>query len=110
MSRRETVIFALVAAAFALLSLLPFFGSAYFMTLSISVAMYGVLATSWALFSGPTHYISLATAAFYGVGAYTVGAGIESLPYVVLVAISPNAAFIRANMPASIGKPFHPGG
>ena len=34
--------------------------------------MYAVLATSWALFSGPTHYISLATAAFYGVGAYVV--------------------------------------
>ena len=88
MSRRETVIFALVAAAFALLSLLPFFGSAYFMTLSISVAMYGVLATSWALFSGPTHYISLATAAFYGIGAYTVGAGIEALPYPVLLFIA----------------------
>ena len=88
MSRRETVIFALVAAAFALLSLLPFVGSAYFMTLSISVAMYGVLATSWALFSGPTHYISLATAAFYGIGAYTVGAGIEALPYPVLLLIA----------------------
>jgi branched-chain amino acid transport system permease protein len=87
-SRRETVIFALVAAAFALLSLLPFVGSAYFMTLSISVAMYGVLATSWALFSGPTHYISLATAAFYGIGAYTVGAGIEALPYPVLLLIA----------------------
>ena len=35
------------------------------------------------------------------------------LPYlatiVVLVLISRNAAFIRVNMPASIGKPFHPG-
>ena len=39
---------------------------------------------------------------------------LSMLPYVativVLVAISRNAAFIRANMPASIGKPFHPGG
>ena len=36
------------------------------------------------------------------------------LPYlatiVVLVAISRNASFIRVNMPASIGKPFFPGG
>jgi simple sugar transport system permease protein len=35
------------------------------------------------------------------------------LPYlatiVVLVLISRNAAFIRVNMPASIGKPFFPG-
>ena len=35
------------------------------------------------------------------------------LPYlatiVVLVLISSNAAWIRQNMPASLGKPFHPG-
>jgi simple sugar transport system permease protein len=35
------------------------------------------------------------------------------LPYaatiLVLVLISRNPALIRANMPASIGKPFHPG-
>jgi simple sugar transport system permease protein len=36
------------------------------------------------------------------------------LPYlatiVVLVLISRNATWIRVNMPASLGKPFHPGG
>jgi hypothetical protein len=36
------------------------------------------------------------------------------LPYlatiVVLVLISRNPAWIRVNMPASLGKPFHPGG
>ncbi len=48
------------------------------------------------------------------------GAGVEiarqflaMLPYiatiVVLALISRNAAFIRINMPASLGKPFHPG-
>jgi branched-chain amino acid transport system permease protein len=50
--------------------------------------MYTVLATSWALFSGPTHYISLATAAFYGIGAYVVAGGIGALPYPVLVALA----------------------
>ena len=34
--------------------------------------IYTVLATAWALFSGPTRYISLATVAFFGIGAYTV--------------------------------------
>ncbi len=37
--------------------------------------MYAVLCTAWTLFSGPTHYISLATAAFFGLGTYTVGLG-----------------------------------
>ena len=36
--------------------------------------MFTVLATSWTLFSGPTNYISLATAAFFGIGMYTVAA------------------------------------
>ncbi len=39
---------------------------------------------------------------------------LSMLPYlstiVVLVLISRNAGFIKVNMPASIGKPFHPGG
>ena len=39
---------------------------------------------------------------------------LSMLPYLatiaVLVAISRNAAFIRVNMPASLGKPFFPGG
>lgn len=39
---------------------------------------------------------------------------LSMLPYVativVLVLISRNTGFIRANMPASLGKPFHPGG
>lgn len=39
---------------------------------------------------------------------------LSMLPYVativVLVAISRNAAWVRANMPASLGKPFDPGG
>jgi simple sugar transport system permease protein len=39
---------------------------------------------------------------------------LSMLPYlatiVVLVAISRNAAWVRANMPASLGKPFHPDG
>jgi branched-chain amino acid transport system permease protein len=50
--------------------------------------MYTVLATSWALFSGPTNYISLATAAFYGIGMYTVAGGFGLLPFPALVALA----------------------
>ncbi|EHR73582.1 putative ABC-type transport system, permease component [Burkholderiales bacterium JOSHI_001] len=49
-----------------------------------------------------------------GQGVQVASQWLSMLPYlatiVVLVAISRNAAFIRANMPASIGKPFTPGG
>lgn len=96
MSSKEKGIFAALAAAFVVLAFLPSLGNAYLLTLGISIAMYGVLATSWALFSGPTHYISLATAAFYGLGAYTVASGIEQLPYVVLVGIAAVAGAVVA--------------
>lgn len=78
------------------LALLPKVGSAYVMTLAMSIAMYAVLATSWALFSGPTHYISLATGAFYGLGAYVVASGIGVLPYWVLVLIAAAAGAVLA--------------
>jgi branched-chain amino acid transport system permease protein len=71
-------------------------GHSYLLTLGVGIAMYTVLATSWALFSGPTHYISLATAAFYGLGAYVVAAGIGVLPYPALVALAGAAGAVAA--------------
>ena len=45
-----------------------------------------MLATAWALFSGPTRYISLATVAFFGIGAYTVAVLGEMLPWPLVLA------------------------
>lgn len=78
----------LAAVLLAAAACLPLTGSAYWLTIGVTVAMYAVLATSWALFSGPTHYISLATAAFFGLGTYTTGIGIEHLPYWTLLPIA----------------------
>ena len=63
--------------------------SGYWLALGVSIAMYAVLATSWTLFSGPTNYISLATAAFFGVGMYIVGLGVEhqmAMPMLIVIA------------------------
>lgn len=60
---------------------LPWVASPFHLTIGVTIVMFTVLATSWAIFSGPTHYISLATAAFYGVGTYTTGMLIEVMPY-----------------------------
>jgi branched-chain amino acid transport system permease protein len=87
-SGREARALLLIAALFALLACLPLLRHGYLLSLGVSVAMYTVLATSWALFSGPTHYISLATAAFYGIGAYVVAAGVGAVPYAVLVGLA----------------------
>lgn len=77
-----------VCAVLAVLAWLPAqLEGEYFLSLGINMLQFGVLATAWASFSGPTRYISLATTAFFGIGAYTVAVLGEVLPWpVVLVA------------------------
>lgn len=88
------------AALLAVAACLPLVDTGYWLSLGVTIAMYTVLATSWALFSGPTHYIALSTAAFFGMGMYVVGGGIEILPFPVLVII---AAVAGALLSAVIG-------
>jgi branched-chain amino acid transport system permease protein len=54
-----------------LFTTLPLYAPAYTVILLTSIFMYIVMTVSWAMFSGPTGYISLAPAAFFGVGIYT---------------------------------------
>jgi branched-chain amino acid transport system permease protein len=100
MTGQEIRALILAALALAAAAALPALGSSYWLTMGVTIAMYTVLATSWALFSGPTHYISLATAAFFGVGTYTTAIGIELLPYWTLL---PIAAVLGAVMAALVG-------
>lgn len=71
----------LALVIFAALAFVPFLVGPYPLGLMIGILGYGVLATAWALFSGPTRYISLATVAFFGLGAYTVAVLGDVLPY-----------------------------
>lgn len=75
------MIFLIPLIALAVLAAVPFFVGAYPLGLGIGILGYGVLATAWALFSGPTRYISLATVAFFGIGAYTVAVLADLMPY-----------------------------
>jgi branched-chain amino acid transport system permease protein len=90
--------FALVALAFGMAASLPFFDTGYWLSLGVSQAMYAVLATSWTLFSGPTHFISLATAAFFGTGMYVVGGSVDLLPYPALVLIAALTGAVLATL------------
>lgn len=86
----------LSAAALGLAALLPLSGNGYLLSIGVTMATYVVLTTSWALFSGPTHYISLATGAFYGLGTYVVAIGIDHLPYPLLLLLALLAGAIAA--------------
>ena len=75
------MIFLIPLIALAALAAVPFFVGAYPLGLGIGILGYATLATAWALFSGPTRYISLATVAFFGIGAYTVAVLADLMPY-----------------------------
>ena len=100
MSARETRNLILSALALGLAALLPFYDTGYLLSIATTMAMLTVLATSWALFSGPTHYISLATAAFFGLGTFVTGLGFQSLPFWSLPLI---AAVLGAGLAALVG-------
>jgi branched-chain amino acid transport system permease protein len=79
-----------VAAVLVMMAVLPIVVPGdYLLSYGINLLQYGTLATAWALFSGPTRYISLATTAFFGIGAYTVAVLGEVLPWpaILLVAL-----------------------
>lgn len=61
----------LAIALFALVALLPLAGDAYWLRLGTTMLMYGVLAMAWNFIGGLAGYPSFASAAFFGLGAYS---------------------------------------
>lgn len=96
LNAKETRVAAAGAVVLALLALLPLVDQGYYLSLALNIVMYAVLCTAWTLFSGPTHYISLATAAFFGVGTYAVALGVDVLPLPVLMLIAAIAGGLLA--------------
>ena len=89
-----------VLAAFA--ATVPLVANGYWLSVCVTGMMYIALATSWSMFSGPTHYISLATAAFFGLGGYLLATGMSDYqqPFWLMLAIVP---FTGAVLAALIG-------
>ncbi|MBR0712836.1 ABC transporter permease subunit [Bradyrhizobium liaoningense] len=73
----------------------PLYVNGYYLALGISILYFTILATAWAMFSGPTRYISLATVAFFGIGAYTAAVLGETWPWpAVLLAAAAIGALV----------------
>jgi branched-chain amino acid transport system permease protein len=90
MSLRRTLV--AIAVSALLLAAGPWVLSDFHMSLVLTCLMYAGLGVSWALFSGPTNYLSLATSAFFGIGAYVTAWGLETLSYGVAVVLGGLAA------------------
>lgn len=78
----------LLLALLVAMATLTLYASTYTVLLATNILLYVILTLSWVLFSAPTGYISLATAAFFGVGIYTSAILGEhlALPLVILTA------------------------
>jgi len=85
-----------VVVLFILLASLPLLASQYAVILLTSVFMYIIITVSWTMFSGPTGYISLAPAAFFGVGVYTSALLGLSLPLPAVIGIGGLGSFCLA--------------
>lgn len=94
----------LVLTVLGLASLaVPFVASEFLMSLALSCLMYAALSSSWALFCGSTRYLSLATSAFFGLGAYTSALVLGQLPWLLAIGLGALlAAAVAAVMGAAV--------
>ena len=86
--RRAAVAIGAIAVLVAVFAAAPWFLSDYQLSLMVNVMGYLVLTIAWALFSGTTRLVSLATAAFFGVGMYTVAMLVKVLPLYATFAVA----------------------
>jgi len=84
---RKVWVPALLLIILLLLVALPYARPGYTVVLVYTILMYIILTMSWVLFSGPTGYLSLAPAAFFGVGIYTSALLGMKLPLPVVIAV-----------------------
>lgn len=77
----------LLAIILVALTTLTRYAPPYQVILATTILMFLILTVSWSIFSGPSGYLSLATAAFFGVGVYTAAILGTKLPLPVVVLI-----------------------
>jgi len=79
-----------------LLATSPLYAPPYTVILLTSIFMYVIITVSWTMFSGPTGYISLASAAFFGVGIYTSAILGKTLPLPLVICMGGLVSFCLA--------------
>src|SRR5690242_12104937 len=77
---RAALAISMLIVLVAVLAAVPWLVSDYGLGFMVNLMSYVVLTVAWALFSGTTRYVSLATAAFFGVGAYSVAMLVRTMP------------------------------
>ncbi|HEU5360646.1 MAG TPA: branched-chain amino acid ABC transporter permease [Candidatus Deferrimicrobiaceae bacterium] len=92
------------AAGLLLFAAIPFAGRAYYITMANEILVMGLFAMSFNLLYGVTGMLSFGQAAYYGVGAYTVGLLLSR--GVVPFAVALPAAFLLGGILAVVLGPL----
>ena len=96
LARDLLVLFALAGWALAL----PAYGSEFVVSMALTCLMYVALSTSWAFFCGSTRYLSLATSAFFGIGAYCSAIALPHLGWAAAIGLG---ALVAAGVAVLMG-------
>ena len=78
------------------LAIAPFVVSGSQLVTLITLLQFATLTLAWTMFSGPTRYISLATAALFGMGVYAAALLRGTVPIEIIVLVGAAAAFVLA--------------
>ena len=109
---RVWIVSAALLVVLIILAAVPVFNQLYITVLFITILSYLILTVSWVLFSGPTGYVSLAPAAFFGIGMYTAAIFGKDIPFTILLGLAGIFSFIFALLvgvgdPQTKGHLFH---
>jgi len=95
-THRKLLLVGFLVLLVAFVATFPLYGGAYRVDVLTTMLMYSILAVSWALFSGTTGYMSLAPAAFFGLGIYSVALLQDYLPFPVIILAGGLFSFVFA--------------
>jgi branched-chain amino acid transport system permease protein len=95
-SRRKLLLVGFLALVLAFLATFPLYAKAYDVRVLTFILAYVVLAAAWAMFSGTTGYMSLAPAAFFGLGMYAMAMLQHQLPFPLIIVVGGALSFAFA--------------
>ena len=95
-THRKLLLVGLLILLLIFIATFPLYGGAYNVRVLTTVIMYAILAVSWALFSGATGYMSLAPAAFFGIGIYSMALLQDYLPFPIIIVVGGLISFALA--------------
>jgi branched-chain amino acid transport system permease protein len=86
----------LMAVVFVVVALVPTITQGYWLTLMTDILKFAILSVAWVMFSAPTGYMSLATAAFFGLGFYMAAVFSDTLPFIAVIILAGIIGFVVA--------------